>query len=207
MLIALKICAYLGAVALIGMMQYIIEDMSCCTYAQEPGIEGNAIAQEPLGPTESNQVGWIIEDKDSLSVSTETNDPISGNSSLRVDIRQASSVNETIDSPWSGISTDFIPVSNASRHKFSLDVSAKNVNQLHSLIYYYDKSKYEIFNSSEYFIFGGIDGTFKDSFTSNFTAPKEAEYLKFQMWVRKSPEPSSFLLDNVKIERASAKGK
>ncbi len=180
--------------------------MTCRTYAQSDR-ERNATEQQPLGPTESNQVGWIIEDKDNLSVSTETNEPISGNSSLRVDIRQASSVNETIDSPWSGISTDFIPVSNASRHKFSVDVSAKNVNQLHSLVFYYDKSKLEIFNSSEYFIFGGIDGTFKDSFTSSFTAPKEAEYLKFQMWVRKSTEPSSFVLDNVKIEKINTENK
>ena len=177
-----------------------MEDRVCCTYAQEgPDFERGLMEQEPIPLTTLGQVRWTNNDKDTLSISTETNAPISGNASLRVDVQPADFVNETVDPPWSVIFTDFIPVKDYADYNYSLDVSARDVNQLHSKVYYYDSDKKEIF--WEYYIFGGKDGTFEDTFTSSSLPPKGAEYLKLQMWVRQSLKPSSYLIDNIKIEK------
>jgi hypothetical protein len=198
---ALKLCAFMCLIVLFATTYSIIEDAVSCALAQEPTIEREPMEQRPFSPTTSGQVGWINEDKDTLSVSTESDEPISGNSSLRVDVQPASTINETVDSPWNVISSHFIPVSNSNYLEYSLNVAAKDVNQLHSKVFYYDSNKKEI---TWDFIFGGRDGTFQDSFKSSFAIPKQAEYVKIQMWVKKSLNPSSFLLDDVKIERASA---
>jgi hypothetical protein len=199
-----KLCAFMCLIVLFATTYSFIENAVCCALAQEPTIESEPMEQRPLSPTTSGQLGWINENKDTLSISTESDGPISGNSSLRVDVQPASTINETVDSPWSVISSDFIPVRDSNYLEYSLNVAAKDVNQLHSKVYYYDSNKKEI---TWDFIFAGRDGTFQDSFKSSFATPKQAEYLKIQMWVKKSLKPSSFLLDDVKIQRTSAEDK
>jgi len=148
----------------------------------------------------SEQVGWVNEDKDTLSVSKETNEPISGNSSLRVDIQAASTVNETVDSPWSVISTDFIPISNDAYYYASLQISAKDVKQLHSRILYFDLNMKELTNKID-FIFEGKDGTFEDTFTSSIFPPKEARYVKYQILTSSTnTKAGSYISDNMKLE-------
>jgi glucose/arabinose dehydrogenase len=84
---------------------------------------------------------------------------------------------------------------------YSLDVLAKDVNQLHSKVYYYDADKREI--PVEYFIFDGKNGTFENTFNSSSIPPEKAEYLKVQMWIRQNLKPSSFLIDSIKIDNRS----
>jgi hypothetical protein len=178
----------------------MIQDRVCCTYGQQVRyFEKKLIDQISLPFMNSPQVSWINYDPDTSLVSREINDPISGKASLRVDVQPGYFVNETVDSPWSVVSTDFIPVNENSTYKYSLAVSAKDVNQLHSKVYYYDSNKAEI--PIENFIFDGRDGSFKGTFSNSSLAPIEAKYVQLQMWVRPSVgKNASYLVDNVEIE-------
>jgi len=142
----------------------------------------------------TGQSPWINNDEDKLSVSVERKEPIEGNGSLRVDIK---SVNSTNQSSWSVVTTDFIPISENKNYNYSLDVSAKDVNQLHSKVIYYDLNKKQI---GADFIFHGKDGAFKQNFEKSFLSPAKTKYAQFQMWVRPTVGiNASYLVDNVKI--------
>jgi glucose/arabinose dehydrogenase len=144
----------------------------------------------------TGQPPWINNDEDKLSVSVERNEPIEGNGSLRVVIKPAASANET-NSSWSVVTTDYIPISENKHYDYSLDVSAKDVNHLHSKVIYYDSNKNEL---TEDFMFGGRNGTFKDKFNLSFLSPAKTKYEQFQMWVKPTVGiNSSYLVDNVKI--------
>jgi glucose/arabinose dehydrogenase len=83
-------------------------------------------------------------------------------------------------------------------YNYSLDLSAKDVNQLHSKVLYYDSIKKEI---SWDYIFGGRDRTFKEKFTNAIFPPTETKYVKIQMWIKPTlGKNASYLLDNVRIE-------
>ena len=58
---------------------------------------------------------WINHDKNTLSTSIDTNNPISGNASLKVDVRQGN------ESEWSIITTDHLPINDKSYYNFSLE--------------------------------------------------------------------------------------
>jgi len=147
------------------------------------------------------KVGWENYNDDSLAISIEKSEPISGNASLRVDVLPATGANEFINSSWSIISTDFIPVDENQYYNYSLEISAKDVNQVHSKVIYYDPNKKEI-NAD--FIFGGRDGTFNnEKFDNSFLSRDSAKYVKIQMWVRQSLEKNAmYLVDNVELTRA-----
>jgi len=131
-------------------------------------------------------------DKNFLSTSTETNRPISGNNSLRVDIKAGNTTK------WKTISTDFIPVNENASYNASLYISAKNVNQLHSKINYYDSNKTKIKST---FIFDGRNGTFEEHYNKVDSSPNGTKYMKLQILARANPNmSSSYLIDNVKIE-------
>ncbi len=99
---------------------------------------------------------------------------------------------------WGTIYTDFIPINENTPYGLSLYISAKNVYQLHSKVYYFNSSKQELKNE---LIFGGRDGTFNNAFSNTALSPSGAKYLKLQLWVAPNPKVnSSYLLDNVKIE-------
>ena len=110
------------------------------------------------------QATWTNYAEPTLSVSAETDKPISGNGSLKVDIRPAATVEKATNSSWSVISTDFIPADKNKDYEYNLDVSAKDVNQLHSKVIYYDSNKKEIGSD---FIFTGRDGTFSEEFSNS----------------------------------------
>jgi glucose/arabinose dehydrogenase len=198
-LTVLKVTTSIAFIVFFATALYKIEDDFCSTYAQEGhNFERIQMEREYLGLTTSQQVSWINYDPDTIFVSRAINDTSSGNGSLRVDVKAGYFVNETVDYPWSVISTDFIPVNENSTYKYSLVVSAKDVNQLHSKVYYYDSNKKEI--PIENFIFGGRDGSFKETFSNSSLAPIEAKYVQLQMWVRPTLGiPSSFQIDDLKI--------
>ncbi len=129
------------------------------------------------------QGDWINYANDTLSISNGTNEPISGNGSLRADIKPAATLNEAVNSSWSVISTDFIPANDVIEYNFTMDVSAKDANQLHSKVIYYDANKNETHWD---FIFAGRDGIFNEKFTNSLLPPIGTKYIKLQMLIRQS---------------------
>ena len=173
MLTVLKIIPYVCFVALFAAALHIMKDIDCCTYAQSI---------------------WINKDNDTLSTS-------SANGKMRVDVKPASSVNETVSpAPWSIISTDFIPIKKGGVHNYSLDISANNANLLHSKVIYYDSAKNETFWK---FIFSGKNGTFNEQLSNSIFSPPETEYVKLQILVRPSLTPSFYVIDDVKIVKVN----
>lgn len=137
---------------------------------------------------------WMNYDKDLISTSIETNRPIYGNTSLRVDLNQGDRVG------WNILSTDLIPIDDDAYYNATLDISAKDVEQLHSRILYYDLNEKEITGTTDY-VFKGKNGAFKDTFSSSILLPRGAKYLKYQvLTLSDNPKPSSYLLDNVKLD-------
>ena len=201
-MILLRLIISISFIVFFATTQYVIEGV-CCTYVKEgPDFERNLMEQESLPFVPRGQEGWINYDNDTISISMETNEPISGNDSLRVDVQPATDVDEIVNSSWSIISTDLIPVNDYSFYNYSLDVSAKGVNQLHSKVYYFDSEKNE---TGWDFIFDGRDGTFKEKFMNSFLPEIGTKYLKLQMWIRKSLEPASYLIDDINIEKVKTK--
>jgi hypothetical protein len=103
-----------------------------------------------ISPMASSHFRSIIYNNESSSLTTTR--PIFGNNSLRVDVKPS---NDT--TKWNTISIDFIPVNENAHYNFSLYLSAKDVNQLHSKINYFDSNKTEI---KSVLISGGRSGTF-----------------------------------------------
>jgi Calcineurin-like phosphoesterase len=119
---------------------------------------------------------------------------------------------------WNTISTNFIPVNENEYYNFSLSLSAKDVNQLHSKVYYYDSNKTQIdenqLHSKVYyydsnkteiksvFISDGRNGTFEAPYNLTDSSPPEAKYMKLQILARSNPKmPGSYVIDNVQIEK------
>jgi len=137
---------------------------------------------------------WMNYDKDLISTFLETSRTIYGNNSLRVDLKQGDKAG------WNILSTDLIPIDDDAYYNATLDISAKDVEQLHSRILYYDLNEKEMTGATDY-VFKGKDGTFKDTFTSSILPPMGAKYLKYQvLTLSDNPKPSSYLLDNVKLD-------
>jgi hypothetical protein len=120
-------------------------------------------------------------------------DPLFGNNSLRVDIKPS---NDT--TKWNTISTDFIPVNESAHYNFSLYLSAKDVNQLHSKIIYFDLNKTAIKSDN---IFDGRDGTFEAPYNKIDSSPIGTKYIKLQILSKSNPNmSSSYIIDNVNLE-------
>ena len=81
---------------------------------------------------------------------------------------------------WGVISTDFIPTNDITYYNLTLDVSAKDVKQLHPKVFYYDSNKKEI---NWDFVFHGKDGTFEQGYKKILLIPLGAKYIKLQMWI------------------------
>lgn len=143
------------------------------------------------------QVSWINGNPGILFSSIERNEPISGNASLRVNIRPADINDERVKPSWSNFYTAFIPINNDTIYNYSLIISAKDVNKLHSIVYYYDSFKSEIERDT---IFPPSNGTFKKEFSKTSISPSEAEYAKIQMMVTASlGKPSYYLMDDLNV--------
>jgi hypothetical protein len=145
-------------------------------------------------------ISWREEEQSDLSsITVEPFTPISGNASLRVDIKKGNTLN------WNSISTGFLDIENDSKSiEVGMDVSTKDVNQFHSKIIYYDENKTQI--DSDFFI-GGRDGTFKGNITNVHILPLDTKYIKVQMLTRPNPiKNSSYILDEVRVLPISTKG-
>jgi aldose sugar dehydrogenase len=166
-------------------------------YAQQNNTE--LLDSQPSYSTLA-ELNWTNNNKDKLSLAIVTNIQDPTNVTLMVDIKQHSSEVQITNSSWSVISTDYIPVNENAAYNFSLGVSAKDVNQLHSKIYFFDSNKTEI---SSDFIFGGKDGTFKGNFSKVVSSPSGAKYSELQMWVRQTlGKEASYLLHYANISTA-----
>jgi len=89
-------------------------------------------------------------------------------------------------------------VNDAASYNYTLDVLAKDVNQLHSKVYYYDSNKKEI---KWDFVFAGRGGSFKQRYNEFIIPPIGTKYIKLQLWVAPNPKvQSSYLIDNVKLD-------
>jgi len=133
----------------------------------------------------------IIYNNESSSLTTTR--PIFGNNSLRVDVKPS---NDT--TKWNTISIDFIPVNENAHYNFSLYLSAKDVNQPHSKINYFDSNKTEI---KSVLISGGRSGTFEAPYNITDSSPNGTKYIKLQIASRSNPNmSSSYLIDNVNLE-------
>ncbi len=140
------------------------------------------------------QLDWMNFDKDVVSTSLERTSPIHGNNTLRVDIRGSEKVG------WNIISTDYIPISDNRYYNATLDISAKDVKDLHSRVLYFDIMNEEMRGAVD-FIFEGKDGTFQNTFSSSILPPTGAKYLTLQILTKSdNTRPSSFLLNKVKLE-------
>jgi len=99
---------------------------------------------------------------------------------------------------WNTISIDFIPVNENAHYNFSLYLSAKDVNQPHSKINYFDSNKTEI---KSVLISGGRSGTFEVPFKIINSSPNGTKYMQLQVWVGSNPvKSSSFLIDKIIIK-------
>jgi hypothetical protein len=158
---------------------------------------------DKLGITPLSVEMWKNYDDKSI-ISLDTNTPISGKGSLRVDLERQD--NNDNRAEWSIIATDLIPVNDKSYYNMSMSVSSKNVKQLHSKVVYYDSNKEHIRNlenleEANEIVFPGTDGTFSRSYKFNPSIPLGTKYIQLQMFV--SPifkTGSSYLVDNLKIE-------
>jgi len=126
---------------------------------------------------------WINNDKEILNFSSTTDKAAGQNNSLKVDVGQSNKTN------WRIISTDFLPVKGDINYNYSLNVSAKDVNQLHSKVIYYDLNRSEIGSD---FIFSGRDGTFNDSISKILKVPHDAKQIKIQLWLHPNPLEKSY---------------
>jgi len=137
---------------------------------------------------------WLNYDEAFISTALEKDRPIYGNNSLRVNLKEGDREG------WNIISTDFIPINENAYYDASMDISAKDVKQLHSKIIYFDSDKKQMRGVEDY-IFNGRDGTFDDLYSYSLLPPRGAKYLKFQVLeVANNPIPSSYLLDNVRLD-------
>jgi hypothetical protein len=137
---------------------------------------------------------WVNNDKDLVSTSIVSSEAIGGNNSLKVDLKESNKFG------WSSISSENIPINENEFYNVRLDISAKDVKQLHSKILYLDSRKKALNDEGDY-IFEGKDGAFHGTFSSSILPPKDAKYLKFRILEKTAnPKPASYILDNVKVE-------
>jgi hypothetical protein len=136
---------------------------------------------------------WLNYDRDLISTSAETSNPIGGNNSLRVDLKQGNKPG------WNTISTDLIPIADDAYYNASLGVSATDVKQFHSKILYFDSDKKKL--GPDQYILDKRDGTFDDTFSSVLLPPTGAKYIKYQVSTKSAnPIASYYILDNVKLQ-------
>jgi hypothetical protein len=144
-----------------------------------------------ISPMTSSDFRSIIYNNESSSLATTR--PIFGNNSLRVDVKPS---NDT--TKWNTISTDFIPVNENAHYNASLYISAKDVNQLHSKINYYDSNKTKI---KSVLISDKRNGTFEVPYNKIDSSPNGTKYIKLQIPSRSNPNmSSSYIIDNVNLE-------
>jgi hypothetical protein len=158
------------------------------------------IFTSPFENAQEEQVKWINKDKINLLPSLEVKKPISGSSSLKVDIGQSDRTT------WSGISTNFIPISGDNYYKYRLDMYTTDVSKLYSQLIYFDSNKKSINVPVQGRLLFHGDGTMQQTtFSHTAFAPIGAKYVKLFILVKANPEKaSSYVMDNVRVEEFTA---
>ena len=123
-MVALKL-AFIIPVLGIAIASYLLADTISHIYAQN---NTEILNQESSG-TNLRQLNWTNNNRDILSLAIETNIQDPTNATLLVYVKQAASLEQVINSSWSVISTDFVPVTENTAYNITLGVSAKDVNQ------------------------------------------------------------------------------
>jgi hypothetical protein len=138
-----------------------------------------------------------------VSLSSETEDPIAGNKSLRVDVRKAGL-------PASGViqSSDIIPVQENVKLTYRFAISAVDINSLIGKAIYYDEQKRPI--KTEVF-FGETRNTFEETYPNMLSTTSDAsstpEGTRYVALVIQSTggteKDGYYLLDNVEVEQST----
>lgn len=137
---------------------------------------------------------WLNLDKNLSSAAIIPSSSDNGGKSLKVDTKPSDQVG------WDIITTNFIPVSDEAYYNASLHLSAKDVLQLHSKIFFFDSQEKEFLGSPHY-VLDGKDGTFDETFSSIVVPPEGTKYIKIQVLAKSAnPIQSSYTLDNVRFE-------
>jgi hypothetical protein len=130
---------------------------------------------------------------DFLSIYPEQGKPLSGNSSLGITIPKSGKVTD-----WATVSTDFIPIYDNSYYNFSMDISTKDIRQLHVKSLFYDTNEKRI---GQEIVYNGRDGTFADSVSSSLIPPKGAKFMRVEILAGQNTKgDSSYIVDNVLIQ-------
>jgi hypothetical protein len=130
---------------------------------------------------------------ENLSTSLERTSSI--NTALRVDVKQG------VPAEWEIVSTDFIPIEDNRFYNFSLNIFARDANELHSKVLYYDSDKKRI--KSE-FLSQGQDGTFSETINSSIVPPLGTKFVKYEILVLLNPtKESTYLIDDLVLREKS----
>ena len=189
----LKVLLFVNLLFVTVSFSYILTGNNLDAHAQQNNF---TFSTDHVDLSLLEDLSWNNLDKEEINLSTETNSPISGNGSLRADIMVANNTKDA-EGTWNVITTIPIPVNASAHYNYTMEISAKDVNQLHAKVYYLDSNKHEIESK---FVFGGQDGSFQNNFSQVITSPNEAKYHQLQVWVRPNgSKNSSFLLDNLNL--------
>src|SRR4029078_8334911 len=109
MMITVKVTALGSFVLFVGGPLYILEGGTCCPYAVAESPDKNLIKNASGFSANFGQESWINDANDTLSISGMINKSSSATAPLKVDIRHARTIQESINSPWRVISPDCIP--------------------------------------------------------------------------------------------------
>lgn len=138
---------------------------------------------------------WYNVHQDWLRVSRSSDaEALHGSASLRIDIAQGNR------EQWNVIETShLIPIPPETDLKYSAAVSARNVNNLHSKVVYYDFAGVPL---KEEILLANPEATYEEEFETLIHTPKEAAFIKLQFWVRTNPVmPSYYEIDNVSVNQ------
>jgi hypothetical protein len=130
---------------------------------------------------------------ENLSTSLERTSSV--NTALRVDVKQG------VPAEWEIVSTDFIPIEDNRFYNFTLKIFARDANELHSKVLYYDSDKKRI--KSE-FLTQGQDGTFSETINSSIVPPLGTKFVKYEILVLLNPtKESTYLIDDLVFRETS----
>ncbi|MDF0681953.1 MAG: hypothetical protein P0116_13425, partial [Candidatus Nitrosocosmicus sp.] len=128
------------------------------------------------------------------SVSTESDNPITGNYSLRVNANQS-----TIDTAetWNVLQSGYIPIDDNSNLKFKSKVKTLDIYALHPKVRFYDSNHTQL---AENVIVESMDGSFEKEYNSDIIPPRNTEFIQIAfLFLPNANSKSSFLLDDTEV--------
>ncbi|MDF0681518.1 MAG: hypothetical protein P0116_11205 [Candidatus Nitrosocosmicus sp.] len=129
------------------------------------------------------------------NISLSSVDSISGNNSLRVDMKMMDKSDDPDD--WSYIITDYIPIDDNINLKFNSKVKTMNVIDFHPMVYYYDSNYTQL---GENVIVEKMDGSFEKQYDYDIVPPRNTEFIQIAfLFLPNANSKSSFLLDDSEV--------